>query len=119
MMLKISRRSITSRESLFESEEEEYGLNEYQLLWFAVLQQAIKDANFLDNTNITKRNQAKDAIVWLLTSEDDLDLVCLNAGVDSDWFRNGAHKWLKERFNAELLGTVFAPHRRKRGAKVR
>ena len=117
-MPKKSRSNTTDRDALFETSKNEYGLDTYQYLWFRVVYQAVHDAEYLRNTNVTKRNQAKDAIRWLLLDEEDFDPVCLAAGFDPDWFRDRVTKYLVKRYNAELLRTVVAPHP-KRGAKER
>jgi len=118
-MPKTSRHNITDRDALFETPIEEYGLNVYQYLWWRVLWQAIVDAEHLQDSNVTKRNQAKDAIRWLMRDYKDFETVCLNAGVEPDWFRPRVLQWLHTRYSAELLGSVFAPRRRKGGAKKR
>ena len=114
-----SRRSSTGRDALFEGPATEYGLDIYEFLWWRVLYQAINDADNLDNTNVTKRNQAKEAIIWLMRDIRDFEMVCLAARQDPDWFRERAVRWLKQRYSAELLGSVFAPRRRNGGAKRR
>ena len=74
-----SRRSSTGRDALFEGPATEYGLDIYEFLWWRVLYQAINDADNLDNTNVTKRNQAKEAIIWLMRDIRDFEMVCLAA----------------------------------------
>ena len=113
-MPKKSRSSSTARDALFEGPTTEYGLDKYEFLWWRVLAQAIHDADNLDNSNVTKRNQAKAAIIWLMRDYKDFEMVCLAARQDPDWFRERAVRWLNERYSAELLGSVFAP-RRNRG----
>jgi hypothetical protein len=113
--MKKSRHNSTARDALFEGPAQEYGLDNYQMMWWRVLYLAVSDAENLKNSNVTKRNQAKDAIRWLLRDQKDFEEVCLNAGVEPDWFRSRAEKYLFSRYSAELLGTVFAPRRRKTG----
>ena len=114
-----SRRNSTARDALFEGPQSEYGLDTYEFLWWRVLWQAIADADNLDNSNVTKRNQAKEAIIWLMRDYKDFEMVCLAARQDPDWFRERAVRWLERRYDAELLRSVFAPRRRNRGAKLR
>lgn len=118
-MSKKSRRSSTGRDALFEGPQNDYGLDKYEFLWWRVLAQALNDADNLDNTNVTKRNQAKEAIIWLMRDYKDFEMVCLAARQDPDWFRGRAVRWLEQRYSAELLGSVFAPRRRSGGAKLR
>ena len=118
-MPKKSRRNSTTRDALFEGPETEYALDTYEYFWWRVLYQAINDADNLDNSNVTKRNQAKAAIIWLMRDIRDFEMVCLAARQDPDWFRTRAIRWLNSRYSAELLGTVFAPRRRSGGAKLR
>ena len=85
--------------------------SDLQYLWWRVLSQSVVDADNLDNANVTKRNQAKAAIIWLQHNPDDFYVVCALANVDADAFRIRANKWLETRFPAELLRSVYASPR--------
>lgn len=115
-MLKKSRRHSTAREAYFHTIEDTYERCENGHLWFRVLYQAVVDADDLESNNITKRNQAKSAIVWLLRDHADFHTVCSLANVGADSFRMRVKRWLNTRYSVELLDGVFASPRQ-RGAK--
>ena len=85
--------------------------SDQQYLWWRVLSQTTVDSDNLDNANVTKRNQAKAAIKWLMLEVGDFDHVCALAGVDEIVFRIRAIKWLRKRFSGELLLSVVASPR--------
>ena len=79
-----------------------------QQLWWKVLYQCVVDGEKLDHQNSTKRNNAKRAVVYLLSDQNDFNKVCNLANVNPDTFRRAATKWLVGKFTSELLIGAFA-----------
>ena len=90
--------------------------NEISNLWVRVLYQALADATFLKNKNVTKRNVAIEAIYWLLKADSEIEAICENANMNSDWFISSSREWLRENYSEALLLGAIA-HREKWGAK--
>ena len=114
MMPKKSVRNFTARRSIIETEPDLTYRDKHQTLWYNVLYQAVIDSGNLENTNPTRRKQAKEAIKWIFESRKDFETVCDLSEFDPDAFRNRAKKYIKARYSAELLGSVFATHRIKK-----
>ena len=74
--------------------------------------QALVDSTNLENPNVTRANHAKEAIKWIFENRKDFETVCGLSGFDPDYFRTRAKKFIKARYSAELLGSVFATHRK-------
>ena len=115
-MPKKSRRHSTAREAYWFVEGFERERDEITNLWVRVLYQSLADATFLRNKNVTKRNVAIDSIYWLLKSDNEIESICSNANIDSDWFITSARQWLCETYSDALLIGVIASHE-KWGAK--
>ena len=116
IMPKKSRRHSTAREAYWFVEGFERERDEITNLWVRVLYQSLADATFLRNKNVTKRNVAIDSIYWLLKSDNEIESICSNANIDSDWFITSARQWLCETYPNALLVGVIASHE-KWGAK--
>ena len=115
-MPKKSPRHFTAREAYWFVEECERERDEISNLWVRVLYQALADATFLKNKNVTKRNVAIEAIYWLLKADSEIEAICENADMNSDWFISSSREWLRETYSNALLIGVIA-HHEKWGAK--
>ena len=49
----------------------------------------------------------------IFENRKDFETVCGLSGFDPDYFRSRAKKYIKAQYSAELLGSVFATHRKK------
>ena len=115
-MPKKSRRHSTAREAYWFVEEFDQERDEITNLWVRVLYQALADATFLRNKNVTKRNVAIEAIYWLLKADSEIEAICQNADMNSDWFITSSRQWLRATYSNALLIGVIASHE-KWGAK--
>tara|TARA_Y100000004_G_scaffold190569_1_gene247907 strand:- start:1262 stop:1621 length:360 start_codon:yes stop_codon:yes gene_type:complete len=111
-MPKKSVRNFTARRAIIETEPDLSERDNHQVLWYNVLYQAIVDSGNLENANPTRRKQAKEAIKWIFEGRKDFETVCILSEFDPDYFRNCAKKYIKAQYSAELLGSVFATHRK-------
>ena len=109
-MPKKSRRHSTAREAYWFVEEFERERDEISNLWVRVLYQALADATFLKNKNVTKRNVAIEAIYWLLKADSEIEAICENADMNSDWFISSSREWLRANYSEALLLGVIAHH---------
>lgn len=115
-MPKRSRRHFTAREAYWFVEEFDRERDEISNLWVRVLYQSLADATFLKNKNVTKRNVAIEAIYWLLKADSEIEAICENADMNSDWFISSSREWLRKNYSNALLVGVIA-HHEKWGAK--
>jgi hypothetical protein len=82
----------------------------YHRLWKSVLVSAISDAMQLESPLKYRRNEARDAIRWLVHGGADFEEVCVNAGIEHTVFKKAALELLEKRLGLNLLGTVIAQH---------
>ena len=86
-----------------------------QLLWYNVLIQAIADSLNLENKDKYKRNDAIDAVRWLLDRGKDYQTVCYRAGVNPESLHRWLWPWLHQRFPSSLNeGRIVSPGNLKR-----
>ena len=111
-MPKKSPRHFTAREAYWFAEEYDRERDEISNLWVRVLYQALADATFLKNKNVTKRNVAIEAIYWLLKADSEIEAICENADMNSDWFISSSREWLRKNYSNALLIGVIASHER-------
>ena len=110
-MPKKLQRNFTARRAIIGTEVDFETRCTHSTLWWNVLFQALVDANNLENPNVTRSNQAKEAIKWIFDNRKDFETVCGLSGLDPDYFRSRAKKYIKARYSEELLLSVFATHR--------
>ncbi len=111
-MPKKLQRNFTARRAIIGTEVDVETRCKHSNLWWNVLFQAIVDSTNLENPNVTRSNQAKEAIKWIFQNRKDFETVCCLSGLDPDYFRTRAKKYIKAQYSAELLGSVFATHRK-------
>ena len=75
-----------------------------------VLVSAISDAMQLESPLKYRRNEARDAIRWLVHGGADFEEVCINAGIEHTIFKKAALELLEKRLGRTLLGSVIAQH---------
>ena len=81
-----------------------------QLLWYNVLIQAIADSLNLEKKDKYKRNNAIDAIRWLLDGGKDYETVCYRARVNPESLHRWLWPWLHKRFPFSLKnGRIVLP----------
>lgn len=78
--------------------------------WQNIILQAVYDATRLNDNNVTKRNYAKQAIVWLWFKSEDHDAVCNYANFNSSQIRKSSQKWLSRTYEKEELDKVLDPY---------
>jgi len=88
----------------------EFETDPYTRLWKAVLVSAISDAMQLESPLRYRRNEARDAIRWLVHGGADFEEVCINAGIEHTIFKKAALELLEKRLGRTLLGSVIAQH---------
>tara|TARA_B100000161_G_C33330127_1_gene315418 strand:- start:227 stop:613 length:387 start_codon:yes stop_codon:yes gene_type:complete len=111
-MPKKLQRNFTARRAIIGTEVDQETRCTHSTLWWNVLFQALVDSTNLENPNVTRANHAKEAIKWIFENRKDFETVCGLSGFDPDYFRTRAKKFIKARYSAELLGSVFATHRK-------
>ena len=90
-----------------------------QLLWYNVLIQAIADSLNLENKDKYKRNDAIDAVRWLLDRGKDYQTVCYRAGVNPESLHRWLWPWLHQRFPSSLKeGRIVSPGNLKRKTRL-
>tara|TARA_Y100001954_G_scaffold219228_1_gene253154 strand:+ start:240 stop:596 length:357 start_codon:yes stop_codon:yes gene_type:complete len=90
-----------------------------QLLWYNVLIQAIADSLNLENKNKYKRNDAIDAVNWLLDRGKDYQTVCYRAGVNPESLHRWLWPWLHQRFPSSLKGgRIVSPEKLERKTRL-
>ena len=99
---------------IFEDETEsvdgDYETDPCTRLWKAVLATAISDAMQLKSPLKYRRNEARDAIRWMVHGGADFEEVCINAGIEHSVFKKMALEHLESRLGRNLLGSVIAQH---------
>lgn len=86
-----------------------------QLLWYNVLIQAIADSLNLERGDKYRRNDAMDAVRWLLDGGKDYQTVCHRAGVNPESLHRWLWPWLHQRYPSSLKeGRIVSPGNLKR-----
>ena len=80
------------------------------MLWLRVIEQAWRDCHELQNTDLYKRRDAEEALVWVVRQDMDFDAVCGLASIDPTEFRNAVRKLVVAKYPQHLLLQVFARH---------
>ena len=75
-MPKKLQRNFTARSAIIGTEVDDETKCTHATLWWNVLFQALVDSQNLENPNVTRSNQAREAIKWIFENRKDFETVC-------------------------------------------